>query len=253
MGPWAERIGTRPGRPDGGWPAPTARSRQTSTWAPSPSASRRSSTGSQAARRGGARGLAHLIGHDAIAVTNGVHTPTWIGRRRRLDPGAQRSARSWPTRCSRPEPVLETARRSTPTPSGGPREPQGDLRPLRPWSPPSPDGTPRRLPRRAARRRDDAADRPAHPRLRPPLRHLQAGHAHVLGLGPPPGPAQGPGEADPDRLRRQGPSGRPARAGVHPPDRGTVRSEEFKGHVFTCSRTTTPAWPDSWCRGSTCG
>lgn len=50
----------------------------------------------------------HLIGHDAIAITNGVHSPTWLGRN-----GAsilvRNLGRSWPTRLLEQPEVLARA------------------------------------------------------------------------------------------------------------------------------------------------
>jgi starch phosphorylase len=51
----------------------------------------------------------HLIGHDALAITNGVHTPTWIGR----DAGrtlVRTYGRSWPTRLVEDPSLTEAAR-----------------------------------------------------------------------------------------------------------------------------------------------
>ena len=51
-----------------------------------------------------------------------------------------------------------------------------------------------------------------HRRLRPALRHLQAGHAPAVPARAAAGPPLPPRAAGPDGVRRQGPPGRPARA-----------------------------------------
>jgi starch phosphorylase len=51
----------------------------------------------------------HLIGHDAISVTNGVHTPTWIGRSA-ASILVRNLGRRWPTRLLENPDVLEQAR-----------------------------------------------------------------------------------------------------------------------------------------------
>ena len=77
---------------------------------------------------------------------------------------------------------------------------------------------------RDRRRLDRRGARPAraHHRLRPPLRHLQAGHAAAV----PARAAARPAAVDPTgravRLRRQGPPGRRARQGDDPPDRAVL-------------------------------
>ena len=70
---------------------------------------------------------------------------------------------------------------------------------------------PRRARGRARSRRPDD-------RLRPPVRDLQAGRPAVQRHRPPGPDAVGRGAAGPDRLRRQGPPGRPTRPAGHPGD-----------------------------------
>ena len=105
-----------------------------------------------------------------------------------------------------------------PRPVGGAPAPEARARPLRPGPAAQPVRPPRRgagRPRRARRRA-----RPGRPddRLRPPVRDLQAGRPAVHRHRPAGPDALGRGPAGPDRLRRQGPPGRPARPAGHPGD-----------------------------------
>ena len=102
------------------------------------------------------------------------------------------------------------------------------------------------LGRRSTRRPDD--------RLRPPVRDLQARrddlHRH---RAPGPRPLERRGAAGPARLRRQGPSRRPARPGGDP---GHLRADPLAGvprAASSSSRTTTCGSGGSWSRASTSG
>ncbi len=75
-------------------------------------------------------------------------------------------------------------------------------------------GVRRRLDRRGARPAG------AHDRLRPAVRHLQAGHPAAVAARPAARAAAVARPADPVRVRRQGPPGRRPGQGDHPPDRG---------------------------------
>ena len=70
--------------------------------------------------------------------------------------------------------------------------------------------------RRAGDRRRGARPRRAHDRLRPPVRHVQAGGAADAGPGPAGQAAERRQAAGPVRLRRQGPPGRQRRQGPDP-------------------------------------
>ena len=72
--------------------------------------------------------------------------------------------------------------------------------------------------------RRGARPRRAHHRLRPAVRHLQAGHAPAVPARPPAGPALRPRAAGAVRVRRQGPPRRPARQGDDPADPAVRRA-----------------------------
>ena len=111
--------------------------------------------------------------------------------------------------------------------------------------------------RRAGRRRRAASPRAqprrADDRLRPPVRHLQAGQPDAAG----PRGARQAGEPSADagavHLRRQGPPARRARArpccSRSPSSRATRRSSASS----SSSRTTTSTSAATWCRAWTCG
>ena len=78
-----------------------------------------------------------------------------------------------------------------------------------------------------------------HDRLRPAVRHVQAGRPDPERPGPAGGDGQRPGAADADHLRRQGPSGRRAGQAVDParsPTCGTIRGSPA---ASSSSKTTT--------------
>ena len=92
------------------------------------------------------------------------------------------------------------------------------------------------LAQRACRRADAAwtdevlDPRAAHHRLRPPLRHLQAGHPAAVPARPAAGPAARRRPAHPAGLRRQGPPGRRPGQGDDPPDRRSSRRDPAVRH-----------------------
>ena len=91
-------------------------------------------------------------------------------------------------------------------PDGGVGDAQRRPRRARPPGPPE---------ARRRRARLVGADR----RVRPPLRHVQAGHAAAVGARPPAGAAARRRATDPVRVRRQGPPGRHAGQGADPAHR----------------------------------
>ena len=138
-------------------------------------------------------------------------------RRARAHVGRRRAS----TRCCR----ASSARTGTaPTPSAGRGVREVD--PMEAWSDAQRRPRRARAPRPPAPRRGRARLVGADDRVRPPLRHLQAGHAAAVGPRPPAGAAarrRAPGAV---RVRRQGPPGRqpgqgadPAHRAVRPPRR----------------------------------
>ncbi len=135
----------------------------------------------------------------------------------------------WPT-CS---PATCSPSGTRPAPSAGPASPTPPTtscggpasRAASAWSP-SCAGACARPPlargltgsRRGVDRRGARPPR-AHHRLRPPLRHLQAGHAAAVAARPAAGAAAVARPAGAARVRRQGPPGRRAGQGDDPPDR----------------------------------
>ena len=160
-----------------------------------------------------------IIDHPILGITNGIHGPTWIGSpiaEPARGPGRRprRSRRQHPAR-----PVLGADRPDPrPQPVGGAPAPEARARPLRARPSAQPVRPPRRGAERPGRARDGA--RPGRPddRLRPPVRDLQARRPALHRHRPAGRDAVGRGPADPGRLRRQGPPGRPARPARHPGD-----------------------------------
>jgi glycogen phosphorylase len=109
MGPWAERIGTDL---DGLMAMASADGHDLGRFDLGALAIRFSSIVNGVSKRHGevvSEDWRQLIGHDAIAVTNGVHTPTWIGRSA-ASILVRNLGRSWPTRLLETPDVLEQAR-----------------------------------------------------------------------------------------------------------------------------------------------
>ncbi len=156
--------------------------------------------------------------HEILGLTNGVHTPTWVGQPMRdalerytnadlvaMD-DQPASKRFWDRLGRIPADELWEAHQRQKLELA--IFARGRLR------------DPVRAPRRGTRdaRGARAGPRPGdpHDRLRAPVRHLQAGRAAVLRPRPDRAPAVGRGATDPGRLRRQGPPRRPARPGRDP-------------------------------------
>ena len=154
-----------------------------------------------------------------MAVTNGVHVPTWVGQPvgelfdRYLGPLDGLDARNgterfWERTDQIPDVELWSAH-------------QRQKLELMIFA--------RNRLRHQFARHGEAPERPggarvgpgrrrADHRLRPPVRDLQAGQPDLLGHGPHLAAALGQGAAGPDHLRRQGPPGRPPRQERHPGD-----------------------------------
>ena len=99
---------------------------------------------------------------------------------------------------------------------GGPPAPEAGAGDLRPRPPAQPVRPPRRGARDAGGARGGPRPRHPHDRLRAPVRDLQARSAAVQRPRPPRPHPVGRGAAGPDRLRGQGPPGRPAGPGRDP-------------------------------------
>ena len=163
------------------------------------------------------------IGH----ITNGVHIPTWLAYQmmqlydRNFEPG-------WMARLSDPEIWQGHLRRRSGRALGNalrPEEPDAGLRPP-PAQPPVPP------PRRERRSGRGGAEHPRsqhpHHRLRPPLRHLQAGRPVPQQHRPHGRAGQRSAAAGAVHLRRQGPPRRRAgqatdQADLQPPLRPALR------------------------------
>ena len=197
-----------------------------------------------------------VIDHEILAITNGVHPPTWVGSpveelfSRHLD--ADLSALDAGSGQDQFWERLDRIPRARPV--GGPPPPEARARHLRP----RPAAQPVRAPRRGAVDPGRGRHRPRpgdhDDRLRAPVRHLQARGAPVHGHGSARAPPVGPGPAAPGHLRRQGasrPTG-PARASSRRSSSARARRSCAAGS--SSSRTTTCAWRGSssraWTRGS---
>ena len=165
------------------------------------------------------------------AVTNGVHTPTWIGR----DGGevlTNSLGRNWPTvLLEDPEAVEQIT--SSPCPTSG----RCTRRERRSSSTSPGDGSVASSPATEPRRRNYVrstlpSGRSPDSWLRPKVRHVQAGDVDVHRSRPPRSAGHQPGSARADRFRRQGPPGRPPRPGLHQANRGTISDPELQGHIF---------------------
>ena len=82
----------------------------------------------------------------------------------------------------------------------------------------------------------------AHRRLRPPVRHLQAGHAAALTARAAEAHAPGTGPAGAVRVRRQGPPGRRRGQSHDPADRGASPATPTSATASCSSTTTTSRW-----------
>ena len=158
------------------------------------------------------------------SVTNGVHAQTWV------------SARS-PTCCARRSAGVGRGRRGAPGSASTTRDRRGVRRHAGQGAPPSA----RACRRSDAPRRRGARPRRPHDRLRPPVRHLQAGHAAAVAARAAARPAAGDRPPGAVRVRRQGPPGRRPRQGHDPPDRACSPTSSTSG-TASCSSTTT-TWP----------
>ena len=149
------------------------------------------------------------------SVTNGVHAPTWVVARDRRAARPLRAARVGRRRRRR---LGSASTTSATTSCGGPAS-----RAASGWWPSSAT----RLRRPTLRRRavsvsdvawtDEVLDpKVAHHRLRPPLRHLQAGHLLLSQPERLRGPAAVARPAGAVRVRRQGPPRRRPRQGADP-------------------------------------
>ena len=105
----------------------------------------------------------------------------------------------------------------------------------------------------ARRARVGPRRRRADDRLRPPVRDLQAGRPALLRHGPHLAAAVEQGPAGPDHLRRQGPSRPTAPARASSRRSSPARARRSCAVESSSSRTTTCASPGSWSRASTSG
>ena len=168
------------------------------------------------------------------AVTNGVHGRTWVSPR--VDALLSRVVGRGLAGGRR----LALGPRPWHRPAGSVGDDQQRPRRPRASRPPTP---------RSGRPRSDRADG----RLRPPLRHLQAGDAAALRRRSPLRPAVRQRASRAVRLRRQGPPGGHARQGTDPAHRA-VRSRRRTFDTGSCSSpTTTSRSPGRCTAAATCG
>ena len=183
------------------------------------------------------------------SVTNGVHAHTWMApemadllTRYVLPEWHEAEAERW-------ERLAEPAT----TRSGGPASRAARAGRVRPPAPARPaDGAGPVVDRRRVDRLGARSPGPHH-RLRPPLRHLQAGHAAALAARPAQGAAAVRRPAGAARVRRQVPPRRRLRQGADPP--GQRRSPPTpRSATGSCSSTTTTSPSPAPCsRAPTCG
>ena len=196
-----------------------------------------------------------VVEHEILAVTNGVHGPTWVGSPVVELLVASPGRRPRHARCRRaPGPVLGATR---PDPDrravGGAPPPEaraGDLRPRPAAEPVLPA---RRVAVGPRRGRVDPRSEDPDDRLRPALRDLQAGRPAVQRHGPPRAPAVGRRATRPGHLRGQGPSRR-----TDPGQKVIQEIFQYSARrscaaASSSSRTTTCASGGSSCRASTRG
>ena len=172
--------------------------------------------GLEAARRDGQRDVDRPRSTKPIlGVTNGVHPPSWVGGPFRqlyesiggdldnLDP--------------QPKAFLTQGRQAARRRDlGGASPPEARARVLLAAPTAAADGTPRRGADRARGAGRRARSRGADDRLRAPVCDVQARRAAVQRRGAPGAHPAQRGAAGPDRLRRQGPPGRPTRPARDP-------------------------------------
>ena len=185
------------------------------------------------------------------SITNGVHAHTWVAPEM-ADLLTRHVLPEWHEADGRAvgAPRRGPRRRALAGPRAGPRGP-GRLRAVprlrTQLMAPRAVGVRRRVDRLGARPQG------AHDRLRPPLRHLQAGHAPAVAARPPAGAAALRRPAGAARVRRQVAPGRRLRQGADPPDHRVRRRPRRPPPVRVRRGLRHRRGPQPCCRAPTCG
>ena len=172
-------------------------------------------------------------GHPIVGITNGVHVPTWLGRPVRRAIRTRRCGADWRSTSTGPRAARQPGRPRRLGAVGGPRAPEARAGRLRPRAPAQPVRPPRRGADGAAR--SSSVLDPDALTIGFARRFATYKRASLLFTRhrPPGAPAVGRGAPGADRLRRQGPPGRPARpAGASRRSSSGRARAELRGRVF---------------------